>query len=60
MWHNGTNYIDKAIRFEGRVLDVFKDESRPAALPAPRFSSSTGIRQHCTLQPSPATPLEGI
>ncbi len=27
----GTNYIDKAIRFGGRVMDVFKDESRPAA-----------------------------
>lgn len=25
----GTNYIDKAIRFEGRVLDVFKDEMNP-------------------------------
>jgi hypothetical protein len=29
------------------------------AHPAPRFSSSTGIKRLYTLHPSPATPLEG-
>jgi len=40
-------------------LSLFARLKAITLAPAPRFSSSAGIRWHYTLHPSPATPLEG-